>query len=78
MTLDELLTRYLNVAIVVEPDAVPQIARDPDDDHVLACALEARADFIVSGDADLLTLKTYRDIPIVSAAEAMRRVEAQK
>jgi predicted nucleic acid-binding protein len=53
-------------------------ARDPDDDHVLACALAARAELIVTGDLDLLTLNTYQNIPIVSAAEAMRRVEAQK
>jgi len=33
---------------------------DPDDDHVLACALGAKADLIVSGDSDLLNLKTYR------------------
>lgn len=78
LTLDELLTRYLNVAIVVEPASVPQIARDPDDDHVLACALAAQAGLIVTGDLDLLTLKTYRDIPIVNTAEALRRVEAQK
>ncbi|MGH8178550.1 MAG: putative toxin-antitoxin system toxin component, PIN family [Steroidobacter sp.] len=78
LTLDELLTRYLNVAIVVEPASVPQVTRDPDDDHVLACALEARADLIVTGDTDLLTLKTYQDIPIVSTAEALRRVEAEK
>ena len=78
LTLDELLTRYLNVAIVVEPATVPQIVRDPDDDHVLACALTARADLIVTGDDDLLTLNAYQDIPIVTAAEALRRIEAQK
>ena len=77
LTLDELLTRYLNVAIVVEPDTVPQIVRDPDDDHVLACALAAQADLIVSGDQDLLVLGSYRDIPIVTAAEALRRIELQ-
>lgn len=74
MTLDELPTRYLNVAIVVEPDTVPQIVRDPDDDHVLA----AHADLIVSGDQDLLVLGSYQGIPIVTAAEALRRVEAEK
>lgn len=78
LTLDELLTRYLNVAIVVEPATVPQIVRDPDDDHVLACALAARAELIVTGDDDLLTIKTYQDIPIVTAAEALRRVEPEK
>lgn len=78
LTLEELLTRYLNVAIVVEPPTVPRIVRDPDDDHVLACALAARADLIVSGDTDLLDLKTYQGIPILTAAEALRRVETEK
>lgn len=78
LTLDELLQRYLNVAIVVEPASVPQIVRDPDDDHVLACALTARADLIVTGDTDLLVLNTYQGIPIATAAEALRRVEAEK
>jgi uncharacterized protein len=78
LTLDELLTRVLNVAILVEPANVPQIVRDPDDDHVLACALAASADLIVTGDKDLLTLDIYQSIPIVTAAEALRRIETQK
>lgn len=45
-----------------------------DDDHVLACALAAKADLIVSGDAHLLNLKTYQGVPIVSAAEALARL----
>lgn len=48
--------------------------RDPDDDHVLACALAAHADLIVSGDSHLLELKGYQGIPIVSAAEALKRL----
>jgi putative PIN family toxin of toxin-antitoxin system len=79
LTLDELVTRYLNVAILVQPSAVPRIvANDADDDHVLACALEAHADLIVSGDHHLLDLNDYHGIPIVKAAEALRRVETQK
>ena len=38
---------------------------------VIACALAARADFIVSGDDDLLVLKAYRRTHIVNAAEAL-------
>jgi len=52
----------------------PVVLADPDDDHVLACALAAKADLIVSGDSDLLKLKTYRGIAIVGAAEALTRL----
>lgn len=77
LSLDELLERYLNVAIAVEPATVPRVVTtDPDDDQVLACALAAQADLIVSGDADLLELKTYQDIAIVGATEAMRRIDS--
>ena len=51
-----------------------RISRDADDDQVLACALAAKADFIVSGDKDLLTLKVFQEIPIMTAAEAVRAI----
>lgn len=54
-----------------------RISRDPDDDHVLACALAAKADLIVSGDRDLLTLKSFREIPIVTAAETVQALGGQ-
>jgi putative PIN family toxin of toxin-antitoxin system len=78
MSLDDLMQRYLNVAILVNPATLPRIVRDPDDDHVLACAIEAAADLIVTGDADLLTLDSYQRIPVITPAEALRRLEAQK
>jgi len=48
----------------------PTILRDPDDDVVLATALAARADIIVSGDKDLIDLRRFRNIEIVTAASA--------
>ncbi len=48
--------------------------RDPDDVHVLACAVGADADAIVTGDKDLLTLKSFQGIPIFDAAEALKRL----
>ncbi|MEX2524166.1 MAG: putative toxin-antitoxin system toxin component, PIN family [Gammaproteobacteria bacterium] len=54
------------------------VCRDADDDAVLACALAARADLIVSGDADLLTLRIYGGIRIVDAATAIHLIEQQK
>lgn len=74
-----LIDGYLSLVQVVKPLAVEAVvARDPDDDHVLACALAAQADVIVSGDKDLLDLCAYRGIPILTAALAMARVAGAK
>ena len=42
--------------------------RDPTDDKFLELAVSGHADLIVSGDADLLALNPFRDIPIVTPA----------
>jgi len=77
-TAREVLADYLEAIELVEPVDVPRVVRDPDDDHVLACALAAAAELIVSGDTDLLELADYEGTPVVSAAEALRRIEAQR
>lgn len=51
---------------IPEPQA---ISADRDDDYVLACAGEEKADCIVSGDPHLLDLKSYKDIPILTPRE---------
>ena len=74
-SLQSVLVDYTAAVALVEPLTVPRIVHaDPDDDHVLACALAARADLIVSGDNDLLTLGHYRDIPILLPSVAMTSV----
>ncbi len=75
-TAPQILTDYLEAIELVEPVDVPRVARDPDDDHVLACALAANAELIVSGDLDLLALTAYERIPIVTPAAALRQLQA--
>ena len=58
--------------MVVAPPLPQPVCRDPDDDAVLACALAAQVDLIVSGDKDLLVLKQFRGMPIVTAAQAVK------
>lgn len=73
----EVVARYREIAEVI--DAVPIEApalRDPDDAAVLACALAARADAVVSGDGDLHTLGTYQGILILSPADCLKRIAA--
>ena len=42
--------------------------RDPKDDKFLELAINGRADIIISGDADLLVLSRFHDIPILDPA----------
>ncbi len=51
------------------------IQSDHTDNKFLACALEAKADFIVSGDNHLLELKHYHKIQIVSAKIFVNKVK---
>ena len=72
---DALMRKFLNVAQIATPAVVPPvILADPDDDHVLACALTASADLVVSGDRHLLQLQRHRGISIVNATEALRYI----
>jgi putative PIN family toxin of toxin-antitoxin system len=75
----ELVQDYERLAEIVEPQPLPvPICRDPDDDHVLACATAAQANLIVSRDKDLLDLHEYEHIPILASADALQRLEAAK
>lgn len=77
LSIPALIERYRVLADIVEPAMLSGPAsKDPDDDLVLATALAASADLIVSRDKHLRNLKHFHRIPIVHAAEAMRRIEA--
>lgn len=75
-TAAQMVRDFRRLAHVVTARKLAQPAsRDPDDDAVLACALAARADLIVSGDDDLLALQTFQDIPIVTPAQALAEIQ---
>jgi putative PIN family toxin of toxin-antitoxin system len=74
----ELVSDYAQLAKLVVPAEIePTVLADPDDDQVLACALAAQADLIVSRDKQLRNLKTYQRIPIVNATEALTLIRAR-
>jgi putative PIN family toxin of toxin-antitoxin system len=71
----EVLLDYIAAVEIVAAPALPQpVCRDPDDDAVLALALSASADLIVSGDNDLLVLEQFEGVPIVNATQALALV----
>jgi uncharacterized protein len=53
------------------------ICRDKDDDEILALAQSASADYIITGDKDLLVLNTFNSIPIVSPWEFWQIVKGE-
>jgi putative PIN family toxin of toxin-antitoxin system len=52
--------------ILLPPKLEAPICRDSKDDNILACSLAAETDYLVTGDADLLDLRSFRNIPIIS------------
>lgn len=69
-TPQEVVNSFISWVEVVEVGEVETVViSDPDDDQIIACAKLVNADFIVSGDADILNLKDAIAIPIVNAGE---------
>jgi putative PIN family toxin of toxin-antitoxin system len=53
-------------AQIVSHASIVSGIRDPDDDQILSCALSAKADYLVTGDFDLLELKEFHGIRILT------------
>lgn len=65
-------TRQLVEVYPISTINLPEL-RDPNDNMILATAVAADADAIVTGDRDLLVLQEYEGIPIVTAREFLER-----
>lgn len=66
-------TRLLRrMSEIVQPANVEKVARDPDDDYILATALAGKADYIVTLDRDLLILEEYKQIKVIKPTDLER------
>ena len=74
-----LVAQYTTLVSLVAPASVPRVvANDADDDHVIAAAVAARAELIVTGDRQhLLPIGTHQGIAIVTAREVVDRLDAR-
>lgn len=59
---------------LVTPQRAITACRDPKDDKFLEAAVAGKADCLVSGDADLLTLTPFEGLPILRPAEFLARL----
>ena len=73
-----LVAEYTALVTLVSPTQVLRVVeRDPDDDQVIAAAIAANADVIVSGDKDLHALGTaYQGIAILTPAQAVQLISS--
>ena len=63
-----ILTELTGISDFVNPsETISLVLEDPDDNRILECAVEAKANYIITGDFHLLKLSRYRDIEIVNA-----------
>jgi len=67
----------IDTATVVEPLEIPPVIRtNPADNRILACSVEAGADFLITGDRrHLLPLKVHQGVRIVNASDFLRLLE---
>lgn len=64
-------------ALLITPTTPIRRSRDPADDKFLECAVAGGADYLVSADGDLLSLREIEGIPILDALGFWQRLEAQ-
>ncbi len=67
--------KILKIATITPGSEIVQDASpDPADDMVLSCALEGQADFLISGDQDLIKIKSYEGVKIVTPATFLQEI----
>lgn len=74
---EEFLEALVERAVFVEPTEEMRVCRDPKDDKFLELAVSGKADYIISGDEDLVLLNPFRTIAILTAAEFLAGTEGE-
>jgi putative PIN family toxin of toxin-antitoxin system len=72
---EEFLEALIERAVLVEITETVHECRDPKDDKVLELALNGQAQYIISGDKDLLVLHPFRDVVVISPDEFLKMIE---
>jgi uncharacterized protein len=68
---ERLLVAVIDEAEFVHTATVVRACRDPDDDRILELALDGSAEYLVTGDKDLLVLDPFRHVRIVTPAQLL-------
>src|SRR5947209_2406516 len=76
--IDGTLTPIFSRANIVDPTFNVTASPDPNDNHILECALESKSDVIVTGDQALLGLGSFEGIPLVTPRDFLEQLLRMK
>lgn len=71
---EQFIIALLKESLFIDINETIQVCRDPKDDKILELAVNGRADCIITGDKDLLTLNPFRKIPIIKPDEFLTSI----
>ena len=71
--IEELGDLIFEKALICIPQQKLKICSDPDDNKFIECAVEGKADYIVTGDHHLLEIKKFQKIAVVSPSEFIKQ-----
>ncbi|MBI3412744.1 MAG: putative toxin-antitoxin system toxin component, PIN family [Candidatus Aenigmarchaeota archaeon] len=72
--IQQLVDILLTHSHLIEPASKFDVVRDKNDNKIIECAFDGKADYIVTGDLDLLSLKEFRGIKIITAKEFLDEI----
>ena len=67
------MVSFLKVAEIIEIKETILVCRDPKDDKLLELAVSGNADFLVTGDQDLLVINSFRGVEIITPLEFLEK-----
>lgn len=67
---EEIINNVIKIAKIVDPKGkIDAVKEDPDDNKIIECALEGKADYIISGDKHLLKLGKFQGIEVITTTK---------
>ena len=72
--IEDLLTLIDLISEKVRIVKIDRVCRDPKDDFLLALAKQSKADYLITGDKDLLEMKEFGETKIVTAKQFAKRL----
>jgi len=76
--LEAIISELASLSYLIPGTTKVEVVRDTDDNKIISAAVEAKAEYIVSRDKDLLDLRKYQGIKIITPEEFMRILRLEK